>query len=78
MHPRGNHARDVRHVHHEFRARSVGNLGESLEVEGAWVGGCASDQHLRLRLGDGALDALPVDETVVFTHAVEVRREPLP
>ena len=56
----------------------MGDLCESFEVEGAWVGGCASDQHLRLRLGNGALDAFPINEAVIRTHAIKVRREPLP
>ena len=70
MHPAGDQAGDVRHVHDHRRADAPGDFGDAREVDDARIGAGADHDHLRLVLVGQPRELVVVDPLVVLANAV--------
>ena len=71
MQSAGHQARDVRHIHHQIRAHTVGDLGKPRKIDDPGIRGCAGDDHLRLVLLRLLLHVIVVDESGLRVNSVK-------
>jgi hypothetical protein len=76
MHAGRDQPGEMRHVHHEDRADTVGDLAKTGEIDDARIGRAAGNDDARLVLAGEALHLVEIDAVVLAGHAILHRLEP--